>query len=184
MSILMERPCLNCGKMVQKTVNESLKEWTKRRKFCNKKCFDLYRTGKPDPKMSHKHTEDAKERMSKTKIWKKATIETRRKMSLAWLKRVAEWRHNTYRNWATKAGQIIRSSLEYKLRRESVFKRDNWTCVWCGSRGVTLHADHIKPFSLYPELRFAIDNGRTLCVPCHKTTDTYMGKIQNYTPTA
>ena len=73
---------------------------------------------------------------------------------------------------------IIRKSLEYRLWREAVFTRDNWTCVWCGTRSskgnkVVLNADHIKPFAYYPELRFAIDNGRTLCVPCHKKTDTY-----------
>lgn len=72
----------------------------------------------------------------------------------------------------------IRMSVEYRLWRESVFKRDNWTCVWCGVRSqkgvsVILNADHIKSFAAHPELRFAIDNGRTLCVPCHKTTDTY-----------
>lgn len=67
----------------------------------------------------------------------------------------------------------IRNGIEYRLWRESVFKRDNWTCVWCNKKGVNLNADHIKPFAHYPELRFAIDNGRTLCVDCHKTTDTY-----------
>ena len=74
----------------------------------------------------------------------------------------------------------IRNSLEYRLWRKSVFERDNYTCVWCNKKGVELQADHIKPFSLFPELRFAIDNGRTLCKECHKTTDTYMGKIKNY----
>lgn len=83
-------------------------------------------------------------------------------------------------NWKggiTPINQRIRTSTEYKLWRKAVFERDKYTCVWCGVRGGLLHADHIKPFALFPELRLAIDNGRTLCVPCHRTTDTYAGKF-------
>ena len=69
----------------------------------------------------------------------------------------------------------IRSSLEYKLWRRAVFERDNYNCIWCGNnKGGNLNADHIKSFALYPELRFAIDNGRTLCIDCHKTTESYL----------
>lgn len=72
----------------------------------------------------------------------------------------------------------IRHSLEYRLWRDAVFTRDNWTCIFCKVRGgVRLEADHIKPFALYPELRFAIDNGRTLCIDCHRKTDNYGGRI-------
>ena|SRR3990167_7528508 len=80
----------------------------------------------------------------------------------------------------TPINEAIRKSTEYKLWRQSVFKRDNFTCVWCGRLRVKIVADHIKPFSLFPELRFAIDNGRTLCQECHQTTDTYGAKIKKW----
>lgn len=54
-----------------------------------------------------------------------------------------------------------------------MFKRDNYTCVICGQRGGKLNADHIKPFALYPDSRFDLDNGRTLCFNCHTKTETY-----------
>jgi 5-methylcytosine-specific restriction endonuclease McrA len=70
----------------------------------------------------------------------------------------------------------IRGSKEYRIWRSAVLERDNHQCIWCCSKK-SLHADHIKPFALFPELRFAIDNGRTLCAHCHKTTDTYGGSL-------
>ena len=82
-------------------------------------------------------------------------------------------------NWQgglTPINESIRKSSEYRLWREAVFKRDDYVCQICFVRGGKLNADHIKPFSLYPELRFAIDNGRTLCVKCHLKTETFGGK--------
>lgn len=68
----------------------------------------------------------------------------------------------------TSVHKRIRNSIQYRLWRESVFARDNWTCQRCQRRGGYLHPHHIKAFALYPELRLAIDNGRTLCVGCHR----------------
>ena len=74
----------------------------------------------------------------------------------------------------TEKNALIRQGLEYRLWREAVFKRDGYTCVIGGkSHGSRLQADHIKPFAYFPELRFVVSNGRTLCIPCHKATPTY-----------
>lgn len=78
----------------------------------------------------------------------------------------------------------IRQRIEYRLWREAVFARDNWTCQKCEERGGKLHSHHIKSFAEYPELRFAIDNGETLCQDCHKLTDSYIGRSQWTAPTA
>ena len=72
----------------------------------------------------------------------------------------------------------IRESRDYDIWRKAVFERDDYTCVLCGAHGVVLNADHIKRFAEYPELRFDVGNGRTLCVPCHKDTPTYGNKRQ------
>src|SRR3990167_5928513 len=84
---------------------------------------------------------------------------------------------NLNANWQGGINPIndtVRKSIEYRLWRTAVFERDNYTCIWGGKEhGNKLNADHIKSFSLFPELRFAIDNGRTLCSSCHRKTDTY-----------
>lgn len=61
-----------------------------------------------------------------------------------------------------------RSTAELKRWRFDVFARDNFACVHCGDdRGGNLHAHHVKPFATYPDLRFEVSNGATLCVACH-----------------
>ena len=57
--------------------------------------------------------------------------------------------------------------------RISVFERDDYICQECNVRGGRLQAHHIKPYREHPELRHDINNGETLCVDCHKETDTY-----------
>lgn len=67
----------------------------------------------------------------------------------------------------------LRTSVAYARWRTAVFERDDYTCQECGEHGGKLNADHIKKFADYPGLRLSVDNGRTLCEPCHKKTDTF-----------
>ena len=115
---------------------------------------------------------EGRKNISEAHKGKKLSEQTRRKLSELYKGKKCRF----WKGGITKKNIQIRNSLEYKLWREAVFKRDNWTCIWCKQRGVNLNADHIKPFAYYPELRFAIDNGRTLCVDCHKKTDTFKQK--------
>jgi len=66
--------------------------------------------------------------------------------------------------------EAIRNSKEMDEWRLAVYGRDNFTCQICGcSKSGRLQAHHIKRFALFPERRFAVDNGITLCVNCHKS---------------
>lgn len=57
---------------------------------------------------------------------------------------------------------------KYRNWRSSVFERDMYTCQECGKMGCYIEAHHIFSWKDYPELRFNLDNGKTLCLQCHK----------------
>lgn len=79
-------------------------------------------------------------------------------------------------NWnggTTDTYEAERHSWPARKWRRAVLERDHHTCQGCGATGVPLHADHIRPWATHPELRFELDNGRALCVPCHEATPTF-----------
>jgi endogenous inhibitor of DNA gyrase (YacG/DUF329 family) len=183
--------CYECGKLCQKY---PYKIRDCKHVFCSKKCqlknlekivkervrngtFNLKpKSGKDNPFYGKKHTEKSKEINRIKHQGRKQTKEVIEKRI-----RRGE-RCNFWKGGITPINFKIRNSLEYRIWRKAVFERDNYTCVWCGARSekgkkVILNVDHIKPFSLFPELRFSIDNGRTLCKSCHEKTETYKNKL-------
>lgn len=61
--------------------------------------------------------------------------------------------------------------------RKFIFERDNYTCLNCKQKGGKLQAHHKFPYKTHPELRFSIENGMTLCEPCHKEIHAQATKI-------
>jgi len=82
-------------------------------------------------------------------------------------------------DWITPENQKIRISVEYRLWREAVFMKDDWTCQKYGTRGGSLHPHHILNFAQYPELRFDVDNGITFSEKAHRVFHKRYGTINN-----
>lgn len=60
----------------------------------------------------------------------------------------------------------LRLGPELRRWRRAVLKRDRHRCRRCRSRE-NLHAHHVLGWADYPELRFVLANGLTLCHDCH-----------------
>ena len=117
-------------------------------------------------------SEETKRKIGEKNKGKKRTKEARRKRSEAGKGKKCHF----WKGGKTKENQIIRAGIEYRLWREKVFKRDNYTCWICGLRGGKIHPHHLKKFSDYPELRFTISNGLTLCKFCHQIYTNFGGR--------
>ncbi len=53
--------------------------------------------------------------------------------------------------------------IEFVKWAKAIKVRDNFECVICGARGVYLEAHHINGWNAYPEQRYDLDNGVSLC---------------------
>lgn len=152
--------CIVCQKEFKKPINASRKRWSEAYKTCSNICKNVFWIGKPSRHQGK----------NKAPAWNKGIPNPN----------IRGEKNNFWKGGITPIHQQIRTSAEYRDWRIKVLKRDNYTCVLCGNNGITLQVDHIKPFAYFPELRLVIDNGRTLCVPCHKNTETYAGKVFKY----
>ena len=82
------------------------------------------------------------------------------------------WTGENNPNWKggyTKYPHEHTKSAMYKSWRKLVFERDNYTCQLCSKKGVFLHPHHKVSYTHYPDVRYNVNNGITLCVFCHKS---------------
>ena len=149
------------------------------RKVCGMKCRNKYFSGLYKGK---KRPKEVGEKISKGLMGKKLSVEHRLALSVSHLK------EDTVYNFTNN----VRRNVRYSEWRKTIFERDDYTCQICGIRGGKLHVDHIKMLStIVRELEvklgrqltlldalqskeiWDLENGRTLCVPCHKKTPTW-----------
>lgn len=123
--------------------------------------------GKKKPSFSSEHIE----KLRISHLGKKQSLSTR-------LRRSENMKGEKHWNWKGGIAKNKRGDMAYKEWRTKVFTRDNWTCQTCRKRGCYLEPHHIKSFAKYPELRYEIENGVTLCLDCHSETDNWRGKKQ------
>lgn len=62
---------------------------------------------------------------------------------------------------------VDRNLTEAKRWRKAVYIRDSFTCVACGRHGGDLNAHHLDAYDTFPDKRFSVENGVTLCPACH-----------------
>jgi hypothetical protein len=133
-----------------------------------------WNTGKPLPEKQRKRlSEIAKRRTGKKspRYGAKLSKATRRKISDSLKGRFRGPDNPQWQGGHRYIRQNWMSRYEYKDWRAAVFERDDYTCQMCGkpSNG-DIEAHHIRPWAEFPELRFDVSNGITLCQPCHHST--------------
>lgn len=162
----IEKTCHNCGfhfnvRMKSKDSN----------KFCSYKCYWEYLKTIPS-----------------NRLGEKASDATKKKLSDSHIGIQAQERHPNWKGGLTSLVLTIRHSLKYKQWRKNVFTRDNYICQICGGKNglgksVYLEADHYPALfseifyknniksveeSVLCEELWDINNGRTLCLECHR----------------
>lgn len=132
--MLLKRPCLFCK------VSE-IKNHHKDTKYCSRKCFADKRTG-------IFRSKEIKLKISKARKGQHAGAN----------------HHGWIKDRNLVKGRQNRNNPAYKQWRIFIWNRDKYTCLLkdkycCGK----IEAHHILKWSEYPDLRYQINNGITLC---------------------
>lgn len=113
-----------------------------------------------------------KYRLGKTPWNKGLTKETDERIKIISISRLGN-KNPAWKGGITPINKLLRMGSQFRIWRELIFLRDNFTCQnpnceFCNNKiGGILNAHHIKSMSLYPKLAFDISNGITYCQEFH-----------------
>jgi 5-methylcytosine-specific restriction endonuclease McrA len=148
-----------------------------RKRFCSRSCralkeYELHGRKPPRPTtQSRKKAAETLSKKMKLGLIPKPPTPTKQSRKKAGLKTRGENHHKWIKDRSkVKTGRYSNSYRFGSVQswRKDVFERDDYTCQHCFQKGGKLNAHHIKPWAKFPELRYDIHNGLTLCVICHR----------------
>ena len=137
----------------------------------------------PDAERIKKQISEAKKK-NPTKYWLGKHLSPEHNKKLQDGKKNSKYPHN-WKGGMTPLVLLIRYHPKSHQWRSDIFIRDDYTCQLCGKRGCYIEADHYPKSFAYifhknsiKSLKQALvcddfwdlDNGRTLCKPCHDKT--------------
>lgn len=185
--------CKQCGVNQVKRVGKT---------YCSRKCYYVTRKGSNNNKWKGgSFTFNCKACLKEFKVDRdRADAKTCSRKCNAIYRKTEEFRNNLSviqrakfpegTLFARTFTSLLRTCSRYAQWREKVLKRDNFTCQSCDKRGGKLQVDHIEPFisilkrngvvsvddAFRCEELWNVENGQTLCLPCHYKTDTFGAK--------
>lgn len=138
----------------------------------------------------------SEERRRKNIFWKGKHFSYQHRKRISDAHKARKKLHHSWKGGVVEMVRALRVSFKYRNWRKAIFERDNYTCQICGdNKGGNLNADHIIALSFILQVfqiknvddaescwdLWDINNGRTLCVDCHKKTDNYGRKANKLT---
>lgn len=170
---LFEVECSFCSKIVKR---KKYLAFASNNFYCNQECETNQRkitmVGEGNPFYGKKHDEATKEVFSTIHKGKEIPLEVRKRISIA----LSGSNSPHWKDGSTERNRNDRMKMEYRAWRTSVFIRDAHTCGVCSKAGGKLEVHHIRNFADNVELRTNIDNGMTICQPCHNLFHKIYGK--------
>lgn len=145
-----KRKCLVCKKDTT----------TRKNKYCSKQCNGLDKRGKPSGRLGKKFTPEQIEKLRQSHMGKISPLRGISRPDVA-----GENNHN-WKGGISSPDRLERIKFHSTMQK-SIFERDNYTCQLCNVKGGSLQVDHIQSWAEYVELRFSMDNCRTVCMSCH-----------------
>lgn len=112
------------------------------------------------------------------------TLRNKYKTDAEWKKKVLAAKvvnrgadHWNWKGGITPLTQRTRTSEESNAWKLAVLYRDNFECRVCKIKD-KLHAHHINSWAEFPEDRFILENGLTLCKSCHDFYHLYEKEVR------